>query len=92
MIFRQNDIIVLDFDYLNGDMNETTVFDVERNKWSNPVRLQIMDTRGNHSMITIPITLPAEPKVKNPEDVDDIPESVDSKGKITLLWATIKRI
>ncbi len=66
-IFRSSDIIVLDWDYLNGERKDTATFEVHRNKWSNKVFFQVMDTRGNYHMTDITIVLP---EIKDPDTVN----------------------
>lgn len=84
-IFRKSDIIVIDWDYLNGNNRDTATFEVSREKWDTTVVLQIMDTRGNYHMKDINISLPEKMDNKNPdliksEDID-IPDIVEESIK-----------
>lgn len=75
-IFRKTDIIVLAWDYLNGEREHIISFEVERHRWSPVVVLQIMDTRGNYRMVDIDVNLPPDrqPTNKNPKLDDKEPE------------------
>ena len=93
-IHRTSDIIVLDWDYLNGKGKDTATFEVNRNKWGNKVTLQIMDTRGNYHATHITIVLPKKPEIKDPEAIDEpedkTPKPVNPRSKVTTSWAQIK--
>lgn len=94
-IFRKHDIIVLDWDYLNGKRKDIAMFEVPRNKWSNTISLQIMDTRGNHHMKKISITLPdVKPVSKNPDlgqPTVIVELKVSAKKKHIISWGMMKR-
>lgn len=105
-IFRKTDIIVLDWDYLNGKGKDTAMFEVKRDRWSSVVVLEVMDTRGNYHMRDISVVLPdEEPDPKNPDlNIQETKEDertedktqpigfrLSSKNKLTTSWAKIKR-
>lgn len=92
-VFRKSDIIMLDWDYLDGSREDTVTFEVNKNKWSDTVVLQIMDVRGNYHMVDISIILPKQTKPKNPEDIDktdiEIPDVVKKSTDDNVVYLTI---
>lgn len=88
-VYRKHDIIVLDWDYLNGKVEDTATFEVVRHKWAAVVVLQVMDIRGNYHMKNINIQLPA-PKPDPEPTPEPEPRPVYPKDKLTTLWASIK--
>lgn len=82
MIFRRRDIVVIGFDYLNGENKDTIQFRKERHAWDH-VTLQVMDTDGDYTMIPISITLPNSidkiPYDKNPDTIVHNDEEVEKE-------------
>ena len=67
-IFNVRNIIVLDWDYFNGEQQGVVSFEIPRHKWSDLSAFQIMDTGGNYHMAYIDIVLPEEKDLnKNPD-------------------------
>lgn len=79
-IFRDNDLVVIGWDYLNGKDKDTAMFEVKRDKWTPIITFQVMDTRGNHRMVAINVALPPpeESKPKNP----DLNVALDTNGLV----------
>ena len=79
-IFRENDLVVIGWDYLNGKDKDSALFEVEIGKWTPVITFQVMDTRGNYHMVDMNIVLPQpeEPNPKNP----DLDVELDTDGLV----------
>lgn len=83
MLFRQHDITVIGFDYLNGKNRDVIIIDAKRHRWANIV-LQIMDTRGNHIMKEYTIIKPHLDELKKQKNPDTIVDREETKEDIDL--------
>ncbi len=73
-IFRQEDITVVGYDYLNGEKTDIISIQAHRRAWSDKIFLKLMDNHGSYIMIDMNIQLPSQNEIpltnndlKNPE-------------------------
>ena len=60
MVFRNSDILVVGWDYLNGKNMDTIEFRSPRWKWGSPITVELMDIRGNYTMKDFHVSIPDE--------------------------------
>ena len=60
MVFRNSDILVVGWDYLNGKNMDTIEFRSPRWKWGSPITVELMDIRGSYTMKDFHVSIPDE--------------------------------
>ena len=78
VVIRDPNVLVVGWDYMNGETHGTIEFQADRWKWRNKVTVMIMDTLGNYHMKDFHVTLPEHETVvaRNNEDQDDELQSI----------------
>lgn len=85
MVFRNADILVVGWDYLNGRNMDTIEFRAPRSKWGSPITVELMDIRGNYTMKKFDVSLPdriAENSdlIEKEDDVNEEPIGADASS------------
>ena len=72
VVIRDPNVLVVGWDYMNGETHGTIEFQADRWKWRNKVTVMIMDTLGNYHMKDFHVTLPEHETVvaRNNNDPD----------------------
>ena len=72
VVIRDPNVLVVGWDYMNGETHGTIEFQTDRWKWRNKVTVMIMDTLGNYHMKDFYVTLPEHETVvaRNNNDPD----------------------
>ena len=78
VVIRDPGVLVVGWDYMEGENHGTIEFQAVRWKWRSKVTVTIMDTLGNYHMKDFHVTLPEHETVvaRNNEDQDDELQSI----------------
>ena len=71
-VYRQHDIRVIDWDYLNGEKRDVITLEANRRNWDSNIVLKVMDTGGNYVMIDMTLDLPDAISGEVPADMNSI--------------------
>ena len=85
-VFRQDDIQVIDWDYLNGEKRSVITLEANRRNWDSNIVLKVMDTGGNYVMIDMTLDIPDVIAGEVPADMDTITYSQDLSNVNVLMY------
>ncbi len=85
-IYRQHDIQVIDWDYLNGEKRSVITLEANRRNWNSEVVLKVMDTSGNYVMIDMTLDIPNVIAEEVPADIDPLTYSQDLSNVNVLMY------
>ncbi|MDE0554988.1 MAG: M66 family metalloprotease [Candidatus Poribacteria bacterium] len=78
-IFRDNDIVTIAYDYLNGKKNDTVSLEAPKRYWEQNMKLTVMDNNGNYFIKDMQINLSAIGTL-----------DITPRYKLALRWCDIK--
>ena len=85
-IFRQDDIRVIDWAYLNGEKRSVITLEANRRNWDSKIVLKVMDTVGNYVMIDMTLDIPDAIVREVPVDMDPVAYSQDLSNVDVLMY------
>ena len=85
-VFRQDDIQVIDWNYLNGEKRSVITFEANRRNWDSKIVLKVMDTNGNYVMIDMTLDIPDAIVGEVPVDMDTVAYSQDLSNVNVLMY------
>ena len=85
-VFRQDDIQVIDWNYLNGEKRSVITLEANRRNWDSNIVLKVMDTNGNYVMIDMTLDIPDAIAGEVPADMDTVTYSQDLSNVNVLMY------
>ena len=93
-VYRQHDIQVIDWDYLNGEKRSVITLEANRHNWDSKVVLKVMDTIGNYVMIDMTLDIPDAIAGEEPTDMDSISQDFSDVNVLmytgAVSWISLK--